>query len=886
MANIITRSTGSNPKGAPLTAGELDSNFINLNADKVESTRAINTTAGDLTGGGDLSGDRTLGLASTGISAGTVQNSATQVTPLTLDIKGRVTAVGTPVTIAPDFSNVANKPTTLSGYGITDAQATITGAATTIDTEDLTASKVLVSNASGKVAASDISTTTLGYLDATSSVQGQLDSKQATTAKNAANGYAGLDANAKLPTSLLPALAISEYLGSVANQAARLALTGEKGDWCSQADNGKVYVITGDDPTSDASWTALTYPVTPGITLNGTSIAPGDTATITAATTNTLTIGTGLSGTSFNGSAAATIAIDSTVVTLTGTQTLTNKTLTSPTINGGTGAFTTLSSTGNTTLGDASADTLTINGTAVSIPNNLNFDSNTLFIDAANNLVGIGTSSSSGKLTVSGVSSSNVASFLSSASGTFSAISIGRTANEFSLGTVAAGNQFFSGTAAGDSAIAYGAGKLFVGGGNTGSSGTFSTVFDASGNVGIGTSTPSTWGKLTVYGGSSATSPNLAIVANAFNSGQGCSLDFVRDGFTQPINARILTVDNGASASTLRFQTKADGTAGALATHMTLTSSGNVGIGTTSPGAKLDVTSSTNTPMRITTTSGTDCYMQLANTVGGAYIGSIGNGLGFYTSGAATLRATLDSSGNLGLGVTPSAATAKTIQVSTNGVFSAQGTVLNVASNATSNSGWKYINSAKATLYQQDTGTNAWYISSDASPVAGNPIAFSQAMTLDASGRLLIGATTNALGTRLSVGNGSTAVWALGPQTTTNDTFYVVRQTDNVGVYLGWGSNAWAANSDERVKTALTPITDAARKVSTLRAVTGRYKTDESIISRAFLIAQDVKEVLPQAVDSTNPEKLGVRYTDTIPLLVAAIKELTFRLEILEAKVN
>lgn len=47
-----------------------------------------------------------------------------------------------------------------------------------------------------------------------------------------------------------------------------------------------------------------------------------------------LTIGAGLSGTSYNGSTGITIAIDSTVTTLTGSQTLTNKTLTAPTLTG------------------------------------------------------------------------------------------------------------------------------------------------------------------------------------------------------------------------------------------------------------------------------------------------------------------------------------------------------------------------------------------------------------------------------------------------------------------------------------------------------------------------------------------------------------------------
>ena len=100
-------------------------------------------------------------------------------------------------------------------------------------------------------------------------------------------------------------------------------------------------------PTSDLSGTISNAQLAnSAITINGSSVSLGGSVTVTATATNALTIGTGLSGTSYNGSAAVTIAIDSTVVTLTGSQTLTNKTIS--------GSSNTLSNIANASLTNSS----------------------------------------------------------------------------------------------------------------------------------------------------------------------------------------------------------------------------------------------------------------------------------------------------------------------------------------------------------------------------------------------------------------------------------------------------------------------------------------------------------------------------------------------------
>jgi len=131
----------------------------------------------------------------------------------------------------------------------------------------------------------------------------------------------------------------------------------------------------------------------------------------------------------------------------------------------------------------------------------------------------------------------------------------------------------------------------------------------------------------------------------------------------------------------------------------------------------------------------------------------------------------------------------------------------------------------------------------------------------------------------------TTARWYAGSNSwikggTAYDTYTVASGAGaSGGVSLTSGATSWASASDERLKDIIEPITDAANKVSQLRAVIGKYKTDEEGTRRPFLIAQDVQAVLPEAVTEGRNSKddeteyLQVAYTEVIPLLVAAIKE-------------
>ena len=288
------------------------------------------------------------------------------------------------------------------------------------------------------------------------------------------------------------------------------------------------------------------------ITVNGNAIALGGSATITAINPFALTIGTGLTGTSYNGSVATTIAIDSTVVTLSGSQTLTNKTLTAPVISTITNTGTlTLPTTSDTLVGRATSDTLT----------------NKTIAAGSNTITGLTNSNLSG---TAGITNANLAN--SSITVNSTSISLGssgtitaNTTNVLTIGTGLSGTSFNGSTAV---TIAN-TGVLSFSAGTTGFTPSTATTGAITLGGTLGLSNGGTNASLTAVAGAVpySTTSALALTA-AGTTGQVLT----SQGTSAPIwsnNSATITVTDDTSSATVEYPTLARITTGSLNTVYT-----------------------------------------------------------------------------------------------------------------------------------------------------------------------------------------------------------------------------------------------------------------------------------------------------------------------------
>ena len=374
---------------------------------------------------------------------------------------------------------------------------------------------------------------------------------------------------------------------------------------------------------------------------------------------------------------------------------------------------------------------------------------------------------------------------------------------------------------------------------------------------------------------------------------------------TTTINASTSSglVNTADTSGILQLQT-------ASTAALTIDASQNVGIGTATPVVKLHVVRSDPTSILAESSGNTASYLGLKSTSGEAYVGTTSNGVVFLTSSSGTERMRIDSSGNLLVGTTSlnrlgSGSPSTAVQINaTNGpeIYISTSSTTSGDSVGSLNFGTTGASSStkrSAIIGSELTAASGTNVSGNLVFYTNNAGSLAERMRINSSGNVGIGTTSpdaqlHVVGQIRSSGSIAQAIyvygaasvapyitinqfgvraWDIGAGTYSSGTFSIQSGGAN-GVYLGGTATSWASASDERIKDIIEPISNALTKVDGLRSVIGKYKTDEEGVRRSFLIAQDIQTQFPEALESSDSERLGVQYTDVIPLLVASIKEL------------
>jgi len=389
---------------------------------------------------------------------------------------------------------------------------------------------------------------------------------------------------------------------------------------------------------------------------------------------------------------------------------------------------------------------------------------------------------------------------------------------------------------------------------------------NSSGNVGIGTSSPD---RTLSIKGSSTTNIPLTVESG---SGQTTSLIAIRD----PNTTSPYAVAVGSNTDDLFF--RAGGSE-----RMRITSTGNVGIGTSSPLTNLVTVGTTMATSQafvgsVSDTSYSGGIINLSNTSRSIGITSDPTNAGassilnFSVDGSERMRIT--SAGNVGIGTTGAT---YPLTVSTT-----SGTIARFA--ATTNTVALEINSPVAN-----------YIALKA--MASDGLIFStnntEKMRIDTSGRVLVGTTSAGGSEKLAIVGGPCFNMAHA----STGTIGVFRTSGISGSIVGsisitGSSTAYNTSSDYRLKEDWQSMSGSIDRVKALNPVNFAWKIDDTRVD-GFL-AHEVQTVVPEAISGThneidaegNPVYQGIDQSKLVPLLTAALQEAITKIETLEARVT
>jgi hypothetical protein len=337
---------------------------------------------------------------------------------------------------------------------------------------------------------------------------------------------------------------------------------------------------------------------------------------------------------------------------------------------------------------------------------------------------------------------------------------------------------------------------------------------------------------------------------------------------------------------------------------LTIDTSQNVGIGTSSPAGRLDVLSADDIPMyfrnasanirlRPYVTSYATSQISALNAAGNAYTPlAIGGSYTVLESGG-TERMRIDSSGNVGIGT--SSPSAKLHVYGGDQVYekATTGEVYAFYRNGVGEAKIQMNNSGQLVLGTTTTG--------------GKEVIFvqnnSERVRIDTSGNLLVGKTstsTSAAGVVIA-GNGSADFGQIDIARPPNAGMLRIINSSTgstVGAISQNGSSTtYATSSDYRLKNSVQPMQNALATVSKLKPVTYKWNADDSD-SQGF-IAHELQAVVPECVtgekdavdEDGNPKYQGIDTSFLVATLTAAIQEqqalittLTERITALEAK--